>query len=744
MDEPEIPDPFCDPDKPITITFDEVTSAAYRIKSGIRNTECMKSEHLTDLTGMEIYIKKEFLQATGSFKERGARYAMMMLPKELKSKGIVAASAVVMPETAPIMKVQKCRNYRGNVIVEGKNLSESKKYALAYARDHGMMYLNGYDHPMILAGQGTIGLEVWEQIPGLQAVLVPVGGGGLVAGITVAIKALDRDIKIIGVEPERAACLTAALKAGTPVEVKVESTLADGLAVAKIGVNSFQSIRNILDKCVTVKEQYVALAILRFIEYEKSVVEGAGASGLAAILQGLLPELKGKKVCLILSGGNIDTTVLGRVLDRGLAADGRLVKAKLTVADRVGGVEDLCSIIGSLGVHIKDLTHERAWVTEDVFKVEVKVICECRDRDHSLQLREALVQKYGYVWFNGVHYPPTPEMGRATSVFAPIRHEPFEQVPSEIGKTSVQQNVIDLEPQQVGSFQPGATQTVKIAGGSLHSSQQTGGSFHPSQQGGGSFHPSQQGGGSFHPSQQGGGSFHPSQQGGVSFHPSQQGGGSFHPSQQGGGSFHPSQQGGGSFHPSQQGGGSLHPSQQGGGSLHPSQQGGGSFHPSQQGAGSLQSSQGGGFRHPSQQPPCPCSPPQQGAGSLHPSQQGGSFHPSQQGAGSLHPSQQGGSLHPSQQGAGSLHPSQQGGSFHPSQQMGGSFHPSQQGEQVPVGSLHASQQTAGTLPMSLSQKAAGPIGSSHPSQQVDVALSKPFSNCSCKRRGAPGDYNSNV
>ncbi|XP_044759065.1 L-threonine ammonia-lyase-like isoform X3 [Coccinella septempunctata] len=461
MNEPEIPDPYCNPDSPVAITFDEITSAAYRIKSGIKNTECSKSEHLTNLTGMEIYIKKEFLQATGSFKERGARFAMLRMPDDVKAKGVVAASAgnhaqaccyhgltlgipvtVVMPECAPIMKIQKCRNYKGNVIVQGKNLSESKKIALAYARDNGMMYLNGYDHPQVLAGQGTIGLEVWEQVPDLGAVIVPVGGGGLLAGICVAIKALDRNIQVIGVEPERAACLTEAFKVGKPVEVKVDSTLADGLAVAKIGVNSFECVKRILDKCVAVKEQYVALAILRLVEYEKSVVEGAGASPLAAILQGLVPELKGKKVCLILSGGNIDTTVLGRVLERGLAADGRLVKVKVCISDRIGGIEDLSNTIGSLGVHIKDMVHERAWVVEDVFKVEVKVICECRDREHSLTLKETLANKYGSIYFNGQLYPDD-DIARPTAIFAGPPSQP-PMLP-ETTSLSVQQNVVDLE-----------------------------------------------------------------------------------------------------------------------------------------------------------------------------------------------------------------------------------------------------------------------------------------------------------
>ncbi|KAK9881212.1 hypothetical protein WA026_015329 [Henosepilachna vigintioctopunctata] len=476
MEEPEISDPFSNPDKPISITFDEITSAAYRIKSGIRNTECSYSEHLSNLTGVEIYVKKEFLQATGSFKERGARYAMMMLSPEEKSKGIVVASAgnyaqaccyhgcmlgipvtVFMPMTAPLMKIQKCRDYKGILKLEGENLSQSKRLAMAFARDNGLLFLNGYDHPKVLAGQGTIGLEVWEQVPNLQAVIVPVGGGGLLAGVCNAIKALDKDIKIIAVEPEKAASLTSALKAGQPVEVRVGSTLADGLAVPKFGYNSFESIRKSLDKCVTVEEQYIALAVLKLVECEKSVVEGAGATPLAAILQGLLPEYRGKRVCLILSGGNIDTTVLGRVLDRGLAADGRLVKVKVHISDRVGGIEQLTTTIGNLGVHIRDISHERAWVIEDVFSVEVKVVCECSGRNQSLELREVLAEKYGHIIFNGSDYPG--DGTTKSKIFAPLYDK--DNLPgtsSEVDKPSIQQQIIDFESQP----QPTASREVTI------------------------------------------------------------------------------------------------------------------------------------------------------------------------------------------------------------------------------------------------------------------------------------------
>ncbi|VEN49515.1 unnamed protein product [Callosobruchus maculatus] len=324
-----------------------------------------------------------------SFKERGARYAMVMLTPEQKRKGVVAASlgnhaqavayhgfllgipvTVVMPIIAPIMKVQKCREYNANVIMEGKNMAEAKKLAISLSRKNEWTYINGYDHPQIIAGQGTVGLEILEQVEDVDAVVVPTGGGGLLAGVAVAVKTLNPSIKIIGVESERCASYANAIKNGKPISTAIEGTLADGLAVPMIGYNAWETSKHLVDKMVTVKEEWIAVAILRLIENEKCVVEGAGACGLAAILAGQLDEFKGKRVVLLLTGGNMDTTILGRCLERGLAADGRLVKCKVTVSDRPGGISELCKLIGSIGVSIKDVIHERAWVASDVFSVE--------------------------------------------------------------------------------------------------------------------------------------------------------------------------------------------------------------------------------------------------------------------------------------------------------------------------------------------------------------------------------------
>ncbi|XP_017778881.1 PREDICTED: L-threonine ammonia-lyase isoform X2 [Nicrophorus vespilloides] len=423
VDDEVYEDPACNANNPQTIGFEDITSAAFKIKNGVITTPCTKS-HLSDITGMDIYLKQEFLQYTGSFKERGARYALLMLAEESKQKGVISASlgnhaqalsyhgfklgipvTVVMPVVAPIMKIQKCKKYNATVVVQGKDMGEAKKIAMRIAKEKGFTYINGYDHPHIMAGQGTIGLEIFDQVEDIDAVIVPTGGGGLIAGIGLALKTLNPNIKIIGVESERCSSFSKAMEVGRPVHVDIQATLADGLAVPMVGYNAFATARPLIDKLVVVKEEFIALAILRLIELEKCVVEGAGAAGLAAILAGELNELKGKRVVLNLCGGNIDTTILGRCLERGLAAEGRLIKVSVTVSDRPGGISELCKLISSIGVSIKDILHERAWVTYDVFSVEVKVMCETRDYEHAIKLKKLLSSMYKKVEF--IDFPTT-------------------------------------------------------------------------------------------------------------------------------------------------------------------------------------------------------------------------------------------------------------------------------------------------------------------------------------------------
>jgi threonine dehydratase len=359
-----------------------------------------------------VFCKMEHLQRTGSFKERGARNALLLLTSEQKRKGVIAASAgnhalglawhgkllgipvtLVMPRFAPLTKVVNCQRLGATVLLHGANISEAHSQADVIAAEQDLTYINGYDDPAIIAGQGTIGLELAQQVPDMDAVIVPIGGGGLVAGIALALKKLKPTVRIIGVEPERAASFTAALAAGKPVQIEMQPTLADGLSVPKVGSNAFQLARNLIERVVLVGEQEIALAILRFLELEKAVVEGAGAAPLAACLAGPVPELKGKKVVLPLCGGNIDTNILSRVLERGLAFDGRMCRLTATISDRPGGLARFATILADEGASVHEISHDRAFASEDITTVTVHCVIETRDADHARQLRARLTSE---------------------------------------------------------------------------------------------------------------------------------------------------------------------------------------------------------------------------------------------------------------------------------------------------------------------------------------------------------------
>ena len=268
------------------------------------------------------------------------------------------------------------------MILHGASFAEAKTFARRLGEEQGYTYIHGYDDPAIIAGQGTMGLEIIEQVPDVEAVVIPVGGGGLLAGVALAIKTLRPEVQIIGVEPEGAAKFAAAVCEGAPVQIVCHPTLADGLAVPDIGANAFPIARDRLDKLVTVNEDEIALAILRIVELEKAIVEGSGAAGLAACLAGKLPELAGKRVVLPFCGGNIDPAILSRVIEKGLVADGRICRFSAVISDRPGGLAGLTKLIADTGASIKEIVHERAFTGGDVFAVGVLCTIETRDRAH--------------------------------------------------------------------------------------------------------------------------------------------------------------------------------------------------------------------------------------------------------------------------------------------------------------------------------------------------------------------------
>ena len=393
----------------MSVTFPDIQAAAKRIAGQVIQSPCPRSIPLSEATGLNVYCKLEYLQRTGSFKERGARNALLSLPAKQKKHGVIAASAgnhalglsyhgqllripvtVVMPRFAPLMKVANCRRLGATVVLHGSDLAEARLRADEIAAEKNLRYINGYDDPAIIAGQGTLGLEIAAQVPDVEAVIVPIGGAGLVAGLALALKTLKPRVRIIGVEPERAASFTAAQADGRPVPVEVQPTLADGLAVPQVGKHAFAIARRLVDKTLLVGEHALALAILRLLELEKAVVEGAGAAPLAACLAGLVPELKGKNVVLPLCGGNIDTPILGRVLERGLASDGRLWRFKATISDRPGGLARFAGLLAETGASILEISHDRAFSSDDITTVSVHCVVETRDTAHIAIIRERL------------------------------------------------------------------------------------------------------------------------------------------------------------------------------------------------------------------------------------------------------------------------------------------------------------------------------------------------------------------
>ena len=393
------------------ISLADVEAARDRIAGGIYVSPCVESIPLSQLTGAHIYCKLDYLQRTGSFKERGARNALLLLTPEQRRRGVIAASAgnhaqgvayhggllgvpvtVVMPTFAPLVKVKNCRELGARVVLYGTDLSQSREEAERVAAAEGLTFIHPYDNDAVIAGQGTMALEILAQAPDVEAIVVPVGGGGLLSGIAVVTKAMRPDIELIGVEPERAACLVAALAARQPVPIEVGPTLADGLAVPLLGTRTYEVLANCVDHVVTVDEAAIALAVLRLIELEKSVVEGAGATPLAAFLSGKLAHLRGRKVVLALCGGNIDITMLDRVIEVGLVADGRLARFTVSISDRPGGLARLAQVIASVGASIKEIVHDRAFAGPDLSEVRVICVVETTGHAHVEALHRALAE----------------------------------------------------------------------------------------------------------------------------------------------------------------------------------------------------------------------------------------------------------------------------------------------------------------------------------------------------------------
>ncbi len=392
-----------------SVSLSEIVAARLRINGSVIRTPCVESVALSELTGAQILCKGEYLQRTGSFKERGARNALAQLSPEQAERGVIAASAgnhalglawhgrqlgvpvtVVMPRFAPLVKVARCRKFGASVILHGDTFDEARGEACRLVAERGLHYIHPFDDPSVIAGQGTLAFEVLEQAPDAEAIVVPVGGGGLLAGVATVFRALKPDVEIIGVEPASAACFAAGLVAGEPVRVPTRFTLADGLAVAEAGRQTLGIAAPLGVRMVTVDEEALALSILRLAELEKCIVEGAGAAALAAFLSGQLEHLAGKRVVLLLTGGNIDPLAHSRVIERGLAADGRIFRFDALISDRPGSLAHLSSVLAAAGANVTEIVHNRTFAGPDLSTVHVLCTVETRDGAHIEEIEERL------------------------------------------------------------------------------------------------------------------------------------------------------------------------------------------------------------------------------------------------------------------------------------------------------------------------------------------------------------------
>jgi threonine dehydratase len=391
-----------------------VEAAQTRLRGAIYETPCPYSQTLSELSGSAVHVKLENLQMTGSFKERGAANLLLQLDDSERRRGVVAASAgnhglavafhaarlgipatIVMPTYAPLIKVTSARRYGAEVILHGANYDEAYERARAVEQASGAVFVHPFDDPRVVAGQGTLGLELLAQVDGLEAVVVPVGGGGLIAGVALAIKARRPAVRVIGVEAAAMPSMQQALRARQRVQVASAPTIADGIAVRRVGEVTFDVAQRLVDEVVTVNEEEMANAILLLLEIEKTVVEGAGAAPLAALLNRSM-DLAGRRVALVLSGGNIDVTMVARIIQRGLVKDGRLVRLGVVLQDRPGALARLTALIAEAQANILQIEHDRAFSRQDIGTSEVVLTLETSGRKQIDDLKSRL-ESAGYV-----------------------------------------------------------------------------------------------------------------------------------------------------------------------------------------------------------------------------------------------------------------------------------------------------------------------------------------------------------
>ncbi|WP_225411073.1 threonine ammonia-lyase [Stigmatella hybrida] len=396
------------------VTLQDILAARERIRGAIRPSPCPASDYFTERTRCSaVAFKMENLQRTGAFKERGALNKLLTLTAEERARGVVAASAgnhaqglayharrlgvkatIVMPERTPLIKVSRTRDeYEARVVLKGANFDEAYAEALRIQAQENLVFVHPFNDPHVIAGQGTIGLELLEQVPFVDMVLVPIGGGGLISGVACALKETNPRIQVVGVQAASIASMKSSLEAGQVTELAPGATIAEGIAVRKPGDLTFPMVRKYVDEVVTVDEEEIANAILLLLEQEKSVVEGAGAVGLAALVNGHVPRAVGRNAVVLLCGGNIDMNVISRIIERGLVKAGRLVRLEVSMPDRPGMLARLTAQVAEQRANVVEIHHNRAFSKTGLGEAMVGLTLETTGRAHIQELLGALARQ---------------------------------------------------------------------------------------------------------------------------------------------------------------------------------------------------------------------------------------------------------------------------------------------------------------------------------------------------------------
>jgi len=388
------------------ITLADIVRARQALQGVVRKTDLLPSQVLSG-GGREVYLKSESLQQTGSFKARGAHVKIAGLSEKERARGVIAASAgnhaqgvalaarhfgvaatIVMPEGAPLAKVAATRELGAKAVLHGGGYDDAFKHALALQQESGAVLIHAFEDPLVIAGQGTVGLEILDDLPDVDTIVVPVGGGGLIAGIAVAVKAMRPQARIVGVEASAAASMGASLLAGRVMTLAHANTIADGIAVRTPGAEAFAICRDMVDELVTVDDDEIAQTILFLLERCKIIAEGAGAAAVAAVMGGTFP-CEGT-VAAVLSGGNIDVTVISNIIDKGLLKAGRRAKIHTVIEDKPGRLNRLLKVVSDCEANVVSIQHDRAHLEAGIGFALVELVLETQDRDHVGRVVEAM------------------------------------------------------------------------------------------------------------------------------------------------------------------------------------------------------------------------------------------------------------------------------------------------------------------------------------------------------------------